>query len=441
MENGMKIVSLEVENLMRLKAVEINPDGSMVVIGGKNGQGKTSLLNSIEFALGGTRGVCDRPIRDGKNKAKIVVDLGDLVVTRTFTASGGGTLTVKGKDGLRYGSPQKILDELKTRLTFDPLAFMRLGKEKQRDLFMELAGLDFSKLNEQHKMLTDERRDENRELKSIEHVLESKQRDVDRLAGSLGCEEYELPTSKKSADDIERDLEKANEHNRENEDRRAKHQHLIHEHDRSRSHLGACAQRVADLETELLTAKKQMESASDGREDLYFKMIESKKEVDALQDIDTTEITARFKTIIIEKEAAEAVNAKKRVIASMKTTQARIDDLNAFLDAVPIQKQKMIDDAELPIDGLSFTDDGVTYKNIPFSQCSSAEQLRVSVAMGVAMNPKLRVFLVRDGSLLDKDSMALLRQLAEENDVQVWVERVGKGQECQVIIEDGQVIQ
>jgi hypothetical protein len=47
--------------------------------------------------------------------------------------------------------------------------------------------------------------------------------------------------------------------------------------------------------------------------------------------------------------------------------------------------------------------------------------------------------LVRDGSLLDDRSLQLLGELAVEHNLQCWVERVGQGQECSVIIEDGAV--
>ena len=64
-----RIISLEAENIKRLKAVKIEPAGeNLVVVSGENAQGKTSVLDSIEMALAGTRSVPDRPIREGKSK-------------------------------------------------------------------------------------------------------------------------------------------------------------------------------------------------------------------------------------------------------------------------------------------------------------------------------------------------------------------------------------
>ncbi|MGH9252599.1 MAG: AAA family ATPase, partial [Acidimicrobiales bacterium] len=121
----MKIVKLTAENIKRLRAVEITPDGNTVIITGRNGQGKTSVLDSIWYALGGgpaAKGTI-RPVRDGQNRAEVTVDLGDLVVTRSWTSAGGTALRVENTDGARYKSPQQMLDGLVGKLSFDPLTF------------------------------------------------------------------------------------------------------------------------------------------------------------------------------------------------------------------------------------------------------------------------------------------------------------------------------
>jgi len=108
---------------------------------------------------------------------------------------------------------------------------------------------------------------------------------------------------------------------------------------------------------------------------------------------------------------------------------ARIDDA----------KREALAEADFPIDGLGFCEDGVTLAGVPLEQASQAELLRVSVAMGLALNPTLRVLLIRDGSLLDDDSMRLIAEMAAKADAQVWLERVGEGDKSAIIIEDGQI--
>ncbi len=102
----MKIVALEVENVKYLRVVNIEPNGSLVIVGGDNAAGKTSVLDSIEYALNGASSIPAKPIRNGQKKARVVLDWGDIQVTRTFTEK-GTNLTVKNKDCATFASPQK----------------------------------------------------------------------------------------------------------------------------------------------------------------------------------------------------------------------------------------------------------------------------------------------------------------------------------------------
>src|SRR4030042_253729 len=115
----MRIIRLESENIKRLSAVAIEPSGSLVVIGGKNEAGKSSFLDSIQYALAGGDSLPAMPIRRGEKKARVVADLGDIIVTRFFTAT-GSRLEVQNKEGAVFKSPQAILDRMTGKLSFDP---------------------------------------------------------------------------------------------------------------------------------------------------------------------------------------------------------------------------------------------------------------------------------------------------------------------------------
>ena len=142
----MKIVSLQAQNILRLKAIHIQADGKNVTLEGVNGSGKTSVLRCIEMGLGGKTLMAEKPIHDGETEGKIVLDLGDFVVTRTFGEGGKTSLVVSSKEGAKYPSPQAILDGLIGKLTFDPLEFSRMEPAKQNQTLKDLVGLDFSQI-------------------------------------------------------------------------------------------------------------------------------------------------------------------------------------------------------------------------------------------------------------------------------------------------------
>jgi DNA repair exonuclease SbcCD ATPase subunit len=168
----MKIVSLEAENVKCLKAIEIKPDGNLVVIGGDNGNGKSSILDSIEYALAGGKHIPEKPIREGQEKARIVLDLGDLQVIRTFTKN-GTNLVVKSKEGATFPSPQDMLNKILGNLSFDPLEFVRMDNRQRIETLKKLVGIDFTELNNRYKAAFDKRTDTNRRGKELKAQYDS----------------------------------------------------------------------------------------------------------------------------------------------------------------------------------------------------------------------------------------------------------------------------
>ncbi|MFZ2624797.1 MAG: hypothetical protein WAX29_06090, partial [Propionibacterium sp.] len=142
----------------------------------------------------------------------------------------------------------------------------------------------------------------------------------------------------------------------------------------------------------------------------------------------------------------EQTNAAIRANNEARTKASQRDELREQYSALTEQiaavdeaKTTALATAQFPVEGLGFDADGVTFQDIPFTQASSAEQIRVSLAMAMALNPKLRVLRIKDGSLLDPEALQQIRDQVEKNDFQLWIERVGDADEGAVIIEDGAV--
>jgi ATPase subunit of ABC transporter with duplicated ATPase domains len=147
-----------------------------------------------------------------------------------------------------------------------------------------------------------------------------------------------------------------------------------------------------------------------------------------LTDVETANAKIRANTAAREKHAAHAVLHK------------RYADLNNRISDLDRAKAEALAGATFPVAGLGFDEAGVTFNGIPFSQASSAEQIRVSLAMAMALNPTLRVIRILDGSLLDEDSMQMVADAAKQGGYQVWIERVTDPSESAIVIEDGSVV-
>jgi hypothetical protein len=172
---------------------------------------------------------------------------------------------------------------------------------------------------------------------------------------------------------------------------------------------------------------------------LKVKADEAKKAAESFERRDTQAIQLKL-TEAHEQNRKLATNTARGTLAkTLADKKAEADKLTKAIEAIDERKNKKLSAAKFPVEGLSFGAGEVMFNGLPFAQASDAERMRVSVGMAAAMNPKLRVALVRNGSLLDAQNLALLEKLATEHDLQVWIERVGTADPSAIIIEDGMV--
>lgn len=432
-----RIVQLEAQNVMRLVAVRITPEGNLVVVGGRNAQGKTSVLDSIQMALAGKSAQPAKPVRAGAGKGEITCEIADpgdpsaspLKVARVIQASGSSALKVTGPDGRSYSKPQALLDELAARIGFDPLAFVRASAKEQGETLRNLVGLDFTALDAERDSTYENRTEVNREVKRQEARLSAQ-----RYSPGAPAEPIEV-------EDLFAELEAATA----SQESHAKAHHAVDrcrdDVERCRARADATLKRIADLKGQLASAERDATSEAG-----LLQMAEdalAKCQASAAQVPEPSPVSPIQAKIRNSKDLNEAVrkNAEYRATQqAVQAEQAKADRLTKHLEDLAAQKAKAIAEADYPVAGLSVSPEGdVLFNGLPFSQASQAEKLRVSTAVALALNPKMPVVLIRDGSLLDDDNLALLAQMAEEADAQVWIERVGDGAECSVVIEDGEV--
>lgn len=411
-----KIIELKSRNVKRLRAVTIRPDGSTVVIGGANDQGKSSVLDSIMYALGGGHALPEKPLRRGAEDGEVRLDLGDIEVVRTFQEDGGSELVVRSTEhDAKLASPQSILDKLCASIAFDPLEFARKQSGEQVDLVKQAGGLDFEELDEKRAELYQERRDTNRELRKAEAALDEMPQHED------------APDELVAVDDLVQELERRQAHNSMVRDARSR-------VDTTADDLEALEEEVEELERRLARKREQAEA----------KRQEYEKAKQAADEMDEEGVAAIREQISQASEINEKVREneeRENQLDQVGYLRGKSEELTEKIEAIDEQKRAAMQEADWPLEGLGFDESGVTMDGLPFDQASQSERLRASVAMGLAMNPKLRVLLIRDGSLLDENSLAMVAEMAEEADAQVWIERVSQGDEVSVIIEDGMVRQ
>lgn len=424
-----RIVRLQAENVKRLSAVDITPeDGPTVVVGGKNRQGKTSVLDSIWYAMGGADAIPSKPLRTGEKKGHATVTLDDgTVIARKFSRKKDSddittSLEVKRANGDIAPSPQKILDGLCANLAFDPLAFMRMKPKDQLESLRALVGIDFTELERDRAAAYNTRTGVNREVKAKEAEL-------------AACPLLtDAPKEEISVAALMDEASKLEEVNRQNDAGRRKAQSLA-------DFAAIGASKVKQVEAEIERLKKGLEAAQAAYEEAKGQAAEAADMAGKLKDEDVTAVRTRIKESEGKNRAWRQNQQHAKLAEQLKQLEAKADELTKRIDAADAKKAETMAAAKFPVPGLAFDESGVVFNGVPLDQASAAELTDVSVAMGLATNPKLPVMLIRDGSLLDDEMLAVITKRAQEHKAQVWIERVGEGAECSVIIEDGHVKQ
>jgi DNA repair exonuclease SbcCD ATPase subunit len=430
----MHIIEMRIENIKRVKLAHIKPKNNMVIVAGKNGQGKSSVLDAVAWALTGTSTVPRYPIRKGQRTGSIRVDIGDFIVTRHFTvvdeekSEKGHTyiskLTVTGKRGEAFPSPQVLLDKLLGKIGFDPMAFMRKGDDEQLDELRSLVtfDVDIDAMEAEQKADYEARREAGREADSLKN-----------RHAAMAAPAPDLPLEAIDAAAITAKLQNASNHNSAVAAQRQKKAKLQEE---AEALVEANKKIVDDIEN-LKKMITERAATMDANIATARTKIKEKDAMKIVEEIDTAAVAAEL-TRANETNAAIQRAAHYRQLekdlAAADEAWAAIDKRMKERDA---ERDAAIARAKMPIEKLSIANGEVVYSGLPLSQASNAEQIRVSMAIGMAANPKLRVLCVRDGSLMDDDSLQLVDKLAKEHKYQVLMERVETGGNVSVIMEDG----
>ena len=422
-EKPQHLIELKASNFKRLTAVHIaadpnNPTG-VIVLTGENAAGKSSVLDAITAALLGERYAPEKPIKSGAAKAKILLRTEDFVVKRTFTEA-GGTLRLEDREGRSFSTPQKLLDKLCSVVGFDPLSFARMSAKEQVAELLRICpiSLDLDANAAAHKEAYDRRRDANKRVKDLEGALAA----FAPIDPSLPDTEVDICALASEA---------------------AKMAEKKHEYERVATSIQAAEQNLTNVKEKIEAHLRELKAL----EETQAKWVDHIAKLRAVPD-KTAEYQAEAARLEEQMRTAKARNDAIRQQTRRKKGEALLAealDLARAADKqighLAEQRQHALQMAKFPVEGLSISDEGeVIFNGVPFSQASTAEQIKVGVALAAAANPKLKLAFVRDGSLLDAKSMKALAEISAQHGLQVLIERVDDKTAGAIEIVDGSTV-
>lgn len=407
------ISKLEIENVKRVKAVKIEPTKSgLTIVGGKNGQGKTSVLDAIAWALGGNKYRPSQAEREGSVVPPYL----------HLTLSNGLVIERKGKNSdLKVIDPngqkggQQLLDSFVEELAIDLPKFMNASSKEKAGILLRIIGVG----NKLHELETKEQEVYNRRH-AIGQIADQK--------AKFAKEQPYFPDAPKepvSASELIRQQQEILARNGENQRKRQRVSQIQAEFDqqgrevtRLMAMLNAAQEKYAQLQNDLAIAQTD---ALDLRDESTAELEENLRQID--------EINRKVRANL-DKDKAEADASEYRV---------QYDQLSGEINAIRQQKTDLLSNANLPLPGLSVENGELTFNGQRWDNMSGAEQLRVATAIVRKLKPNCGFILLDKLEQMDMDTLTEFGQWLEQEGLQAIATRVSTGEECSIIIEDGYV--
>lgn len=413
MADSIKINKLEIENVKRIKAVKIEPTkNGLTIVGGNNNQGKTSVLDSIAWALGGDRYKPSEATRNGSvvpPNLHIVMSNG-LVVERKGKNS---SLKVTDPNGNKGG--QQLLNDFVEQLALDLPKFMESSGKEKAQILLKIIGVgdQLTALEQQEKELYNERL----------YVG----RTADQKAKFAKEQPYypDAPKDLVSPSDLIKQQQEILARNGENQKKRERADHFKQSVLFLNQEVDAMREQLKKKESELKEAQNNLQIALTSAE--------------GLQDESTAELEESIANIEEINRKVRANLDKDKAEEDARTYQDQYAELTKKIESVRDEKTNLLNTADLPLQELSVKDGELVYKGQQWDNMSGSDRLKVSTAIVRKLNPKCGFVLLDKLEQMDLDTLHEFGQWLEQEGLQAIATRVSTGDECSIIIEDGYV--
>lgn len=410
---AVKINKLEIENVKRVKAVMIEPTANgLTILGGNNNQGKTSVLDSIAWALGGNKFKPSKPTREGSvNPPSLRVELSNgLIVERKGKNS---DLKVTDPAGGRAG--QQLLDSFVEEFALNLPKFMESTPKEKAATLLRIIGVGdkLYALDNQESQLYNERL-------TIGRVADQKKK-----FAAEQPQYPEAPNDLVSIADLITQQQAILARNGENAQKRLNQEKIKNELHQSEA-------RLAQLK-EALAAEEAV------HDKLMGDYIIANKSIEDLVDESTAEIEQSIANIEEINRKVRANLDKAKAEEDAAEFAAKYEALSVEIQKVRDERSQLLESADLPLPGLSVEDGELVFEGQKWDNMSGSQQLRISTAIVRKLKPDCGFVLLDKLEQMDLPTLTEFGQWLESVGLQAIATRVSSGEECQIIIEDGYV--
>ncbi|EPI05561.1 hypothetical protein D920_00104, partial [Enterococcus faecalis 13-SD-W-01] len=419
---SVKINKLEIENVKRVKAVKIEPaPNGLTIVGGNNNQGKTSVLDAIAWALGGNKYKPSQATRDGSvipPQLHIVMNNGLVVERKGKNAS----LKVIDPSGEKGG--QQLLNNFVEELAIDLPKFMESTSKEKANILLQIIGVG----------------DALYELEREEQEFYNRRHTIGQIADQkkkFAAEQPYFPDAPKeliAVSDLVAKQQEILARNGENQRKREQVNQIQYQREQSMQKIATLSERIEELQRQLDQEKTVYNQLSTD-----FEI--AQKTAESLQDESTEELQQNIAEVDEINRRVRANLDKDKAEEDAKDYKDQYDILTDQIETVRDKKGALLNNAVLPLPGLSVSEGELTYNGQKWDNMSGSDQLKVSTAIVRKLKPNCGFILLDKLEQMDMKTLEEFGQWLEQEGLQAIATRVSTGDECSIIIEDGYVVE
>lgn len=409
----IKIASLTTENVKRVKSVHIEPSpNGLTIIGGNNNNGKTSILDAIAWALGGNKYRPSKAQREGSV----------VPPTINLKLSNGLIVERKGKNSdLKVTDPtgnkagQNLLDSFVEELAINLPKFINSSDKEKANTLLEIIGV-----GQQLYELECQEKEKYNMRRSIGQIADQKEKFAKEQPFYP-----EAPKTLVSITDLITQQQDILAKNGENQRKRDMTDQLHRQATQLMAEIERQENTLANLKEQYQSVLRDYDVAQKTSEQLQDESTEELEE--SIANIEAINIKVRAN---LDREKAEQDAAEYRTQYSSLTTE---------IESLRKQRMDLLQNADLPLEGLSVEDGELLYNGQRWDNMSGSQQLMVSTAIVRKLKPECGFVLIDKLEQMDMQTLNEFGAWLEQEGLQAIATRVSTGDECSIIIEDGYV--
>lgn len=455
----MYIKKIELKNFQVISDFAADFEGNVYLVKGENELGKSTLLKAIAIMLTGNR---DEVLRIGEDKgfAKMIVgdDGKQYEIELKFTkANPRGTLTIKDNNGLKSDNVT-MLQKLLKYTDIDVVAFSRMsetadGRRKQVQIVKSLMQEDVRKrideIDAEVANIKEERKTVNATVKILTNTANDaakniEEGDIEKYTSEVNITGLLEEQKKQAEEDAKanaareginlRTKQLAEIDNRKQQAQHNKEQRLkdveIRKKNAEEAYKAALESCNAEIESINAAYTNEIKKITDEAKEYAERKANAEKYLAEYESKPNNNIAERIAEAQEHNKKYSIVLAYKEKLAAKEQQVSKANEMNAKIESLTQERESLVNSAKLPIDGLTFGEDGLVLNGVPFvaGKVSDSQIMEVAAKLVIASNSNVNVFRIARGESLGSKRLKELVSLATANGFQGFIEEVTRGQ-------------